>query len=91
MAQDIVPMEPEETVCPRCMTPLLLDWQLAVYESGDSFQFGGLRIKNKCENNVLKLFSLNLSRLGFHHFSKQHKVAMHAFMKTLLGEKIGKL
>jgi len=43
MAQNIIPMEPIETECPHCKCPLFADYQIVVYESGDSFQFVGLR------------------------------------------------
>lgn len=45
MASDIVPMPDEEMVCPYCERKVLLKWQLAVYDDGDSPQFIGLEKK----------------------------------------------
>lgn len=39
MARDIVPMEPWDTECPCCGCKLAMEWQLAIYEDGDSPQF----------------------------------------------------
>ena len=49
MARDIIPMEPIETECPCCKSPLFMDYQIAIYESGDSFQFRGLRQRATAE------------------------------------------
>jgi len=42
MAKDIIDMKDEEMTCPYCGKKVLLKWQIAVYESGDSPQFIGL-------------------------------------------------
>ncbi len=47
MARDIVAMPDEEMVCPHCGKAVLLKWQLAIYDDGDSPQFIGLEKKKE--------------------------------------------
>lgn len=55
MAQDIIPMIPEEAKCPCCGMPLLVEWQIATYgEGSDSFQFVGLELDTKYLANALR-------------------------------------
>jgi len=50
VAQDIIPMEPKEAICPHCGKPVLVEWQLAYYaDGGVEHQFLGLKVDEKAE------------------------------------------
>lgn len=63
MAQDIVPMKPEKAQCPCCGTPLLVEWNLAVYgDGGDSYQFSGLALDTDAMAESLRAKTYTLKK-----------------------------